>query len=225
MAVLVGAIMSVGCLGPSPSESGRWHTVQPRENLYRIAQFYGTSVAAIERANGVNDVTNLQPGARLWIPGTSPERRPKGPLVPPPDVAAGLQNERGEPATGTPPSRLQRPAQGPVTSKFGPRWGRQHEGIDIGAKNGSRVLAAAAGRVQFSGRKGSYGWVVIVKHEGGLATVYAHNRRNHVRKGQRVKRGQHIADVGRSGNATGPHLHFEVLRNGRPVDPLRYVPR
>ena len=76
----------------------------------------------------------------------------------------------------------------------------------------------------FSGRMGGYGNVVIVRHRGNLSTVYAHNRRNHVRKGDSVRKGEVIAAVGRTGNATGPNLHFEVRLREKPVDPLRFLP-
>jgi murein DD-endopeptidase MepM/ murein hydrolase activator NlpD len=86
-------------------------------------------------------------------------------------------------------------------------------------------VAAESGRVVLSGRRlGDYGNVVIVKHAGRYATVYAHNRRNLVREGEFVEKGQAIAQVGESGNASGPHLHFEIRRDRRAQDPLLYLP-
>jgi murein DD-endopeptidase MepM/ murein hydrolase activator NlpD len=115
---------------------------------------------------------------------------------------------------------------GIVTSGFGRRSGRPHEGLDISAHVGAPIWAAAAGVVIFSGRLGDYGNLVVIKHDELYATAYAHNKQNYVRKGDHVDRGQHIADVGKSGNARGnhPHLHFEVRRGEVQRDPLRYLP-
>jgi murein DD-endopeptidase MepM/ murein hydrolase activator NlpD len=117
------------------------------------------------------------------------------------------------------------PARGPVTSGFGYRYHpvlkyrRLHTGLDIGAGYGSAVYAAAAGEVIFASWRGGYGQCIIVLHGGGVATLYAHLSRIHVRAGQTVRRGQKIGAVGSTGLSTGPHLHFEVRRNGVPVNP------
>ncbi|NNL67995.1 MAG: M23 family metallopeptidase, partial [Myxococcales bacterium] len=116
------------------------------------------------------------------------------------------------------------PAEGRLTSKFGRRWGRRHQGIDLAAKPGTPVRAAEAGRVIFSARLGAYGNAVVVRHSEHYNTVYAHNRKLHVRKGDWVERGEKIAEVGSTGRSTGPHLHFEVRRGRKPQDPLLYLP-
>lgn len=116
------------------------------------------------------------------------------------------------------------PADGQVSSTFGRRGSSVHDGIDIAAPEGSPVRAAADGEVLYSGALRGYGKVVIVEHGGGLTTVYAHNRDNLVRPGDRVRRGDVIAAVGRSGKTTGPNLHFEVRRNKRASDPLAFLP-
>jgi murein DD-endopeptidase MepM/ murein hydrolase activator NlpD len=95
-----------------------------------------------------------------------------------------------------------------------------HTGVDIGAGYGSSIRAAADGEVIFAGHKGGYGNCVIVDHGGGVATLYAHCSSMLVSDGQEVKQGQTIARVGSTGMATGPHLHFEVRRNGTPVNPF-----
>jgi murein DD-endopeptidase MepM/ murein hydrolase activator NlpD len=123
-----------------------------------------------------------------------------------------------------PPVVLRWPARGSVTSGFGSRNGRQHDGIDISGYHGAIVRAAADGTVVFSGRKRTYGRVVILEHGGGLETVYAHNTDNFVVAGSRVRQGQGIADMGSTGRSTGPHLHFEVRLANRPVDPLACLP-
>jgi len=126
-------------------------------------------------------------------------------------------------ATGAAPD-LHWPAQGEVTSGFGERGRRPHDGIDISGYVGRAVRAAADGVVVFSERKRGYGRVVILDHGGGYSTLYAHNWDNLVWNGVNVKRGRVIAEMGTSGRSSGPHLHFEVLIEGRPVDPLTCLP-
>ena len=115
------------------------------------------------------------------------------------------------------------PVSGPVTSGFGWRWGRMHEGIDIGVPTGTPVVAAAAGQVIHAGWLGGYGNLVVIDHGGGLATAYGHNSSIVVGHGSSVEQGQVIAHAGSTGNSTGPHVHFEVRVNGSPVDPLGYL--
>ncbi len=116
------------------------------------------------------------------------------------------------------------PVNGGVTSSFGGRRRNWHRGIDIGARYGTVVRAAAAGRVVFSGRKRDYGRMVILEHADGYTTVYAHNQENFALNGAYVQQGEEIAEVGSTGNATGPHLHFEVRIGDRLVDPLACLP-
>jgi len=116
------------------------------------------------------------------------------------------------------------PARGGVTSAFGIRGGDLHEGIDISSQHGMVVRAAAAGTVVFSDRKPGYGRVIFLKHPGGYKTVYAHNQDNLVMTGARVEQGQVIADMGSTGEASGPHLHFEIRVGDRPVNPLDCLP-
>jgi murein DD-endopeptidase MepM/ murein hydrolase activator NlpD len=128
------------------------------------------------------------------------------------------------PSDGTPSSHgLVWPAAGPVTSPFGYRWGRLHEGIDIGAGYGATIVAAAAGRVIYCGWMEGYGNLTVIDHGGGLATAYGHQSSIAVSCGQDVAQGQAIGAVGSTGHSTGPHLHFEVRVNGSPVDPLGYL--
>jgi murein DD-endopeptidase MepM/ murein hydrolase activator NlpD len=115
------------------------------------------------------------------------------------------------------------PVSGPVTSPFGWRWGRMHEGIDIAAPSGSPIRAAAAGVVIHAGWMGGYGNLVVLDHGGGLATAYAHASSIIVGNGQSVAQGQTLSYVGCTGHCFGPHLHFEVRVNGAPVDPLGYL--
>lgn len=115
------------------------------------------------------------------------------------------------------------PVSGPITSSFGPRWGRMHEGIDVAAPAGAPVRAAAAGQVLYAGWMGGYGNLVVLDHGGGLATAYAHLSSIAVSEGATVAQGQVIGAVGSTGHSFGPHLHFEVRVGGTPVDPLGYL--
>ena len=110
-------------------------------------------------------------------------------------------------------------AQGVVTSRFGRRHGRPHNGIDIGLRTGDPVHSMFPGVVRFAGSFGSFGRIVVVRHWNGLETYYAHLHRVRVTVGQEVEAGHVIGLSGSSGRSTGPHLHLEVRFNGRPVDP------
>jgi murein DD-endopeptidase MepM/ murein hydrolase activator NlpD len=116
------------------------------------------------------------------------------------------------------------PANGPVTSEFGRRWGRIHEGIDIGGPTGSPIFAARTGTVTFTGRMGGYGLMTLIDHGGGIVTAYAHQSRIGVSNGQRVAAGERIGSIGCTGSCTGPHLHFEVRVNGTARNPRNYLP-
>jgi murein DD-endopeptidase MepM/ murein hydrolase activator NlpD len=111
-----------------------------------------------------------------------------------------------------------------VTAEFGiPRGGSRHEGIDLAAPAGTPVWATADGTVVDTGRGGRFGKTVVIDHGAGYRTRYAHLKKIDTEKGKRVKRGDVIGRVGKSGNASGPHLHYEVLKNGVPVNPRGYL--
>ncbi|HLT04994.1 MAG TPA: M23 family metallopeptidase [Pseudomonas sp.] len=121
--------------------------------------------------------------------------------------------------------------QGYLSSPFGRRTDpftgkpRMHRGVDFAAREGTDVVAVAAGVVTWSGRKSGYGTTVEINHGDGYVTLYAHNRENLVRVGELVQRGQAIAKVGSSGRSTGPHVHFEVIKDGRQVNPYSFIAR
>jgi murein DD-endopeptidase MepM/ murein hydrolase activator NlpD len=116
------------------------------------------------------------------------------------------------------------PVNGPVTSPFGWRWGRMHQGIDIGVPTGTAIHAAAAGTIIYCGWEDGYGNLVVIDNGGNLATAYAHQSAIAVACGESVQQDQVIGYVGCTGHCTGPHLHFEVRIDGNPVDPLGYLP-
>jgi murein DD-endopeptidase MepM/ murein hydrolase activator NlpD len=112
-----------------------------------------------------------------------------------------------------------------VTSPFGRRGGEFHEGVDLKASEGTTVVAAQDGVVLYAGHKiRGYGNLVVLKHSGGVSTIYAHNSKLLVKAGERVKRGSKIALSGRTGHARGPHLHFEVREGTKAVDPMIVLP-
>jgi murein DD-endopeptidase MepM/ murein hydrolase activator NlpD len=114
------------------------------------------------------------------------------------------------------------PVNGVVTSGFGMRWGRMHEGIDIAAPTGTAIHAAAGGTVIYAGVMSGYGNIVVIDHGGGISTAYGHMSAIWVGGGT-VSQGQGIGAVGCTGHCTGPHVHFEVRVNGSPVDPMGYL--
>ncbi len=116
------------------------------------------------------------------------------------------------------------PSSRRISSKFGYRWGRKHEGIDISARYNSHIVAAESGVVVYAGSQlGSYGKIVVIGHSGGFFTVYAHANSLHVKTGQTVYRGQVIAKIGSTGRSTGPHLHFEVRSQSKAFDPIYFL--
>lgn len=191
-----------------PNLKGALHTVAQGDTLWEIAQLYQTDLQEIVRVNGLDDPSRLRPGTVLLIPGAQALVAQRLLLV----------DSNG---------RLRRafdwPVKGRISSRFGPRWGRMHEGLDIAVNTGTQVRAAADGVVRFAGWNGGYGYLVVIDHGRGIETRYAHNSRLLVKRGQRVSRGEVIARSGSTGNSTGPHVHFEIRQNGKPVDPLRYL--
>ena len=219
----LAAALVAACAGPPapraapPPRGDSVHVLRPGETVYRLSRYYEVPVEAIVRANGLVDVSDLAVGTRLRIPGA--RRRPPGDDLSLAAVAPGLPG--GGPDTDL---RFAWPLEGRLSSGFGRRGRRPHQGIDISARPGTPIRAAEAGKVIYSGWLGGYGRVVIVKHAGRYSTVYAHNRANKVRVGQFVERGDVVALVGSSGRSSGPHVHFEVRRDDRAQNPLRFLP-
>ena len=206
-------------------QRGVYHTVQKGQTLHSIAHTYDIDVNRLKRINGIFNPLRLQVGARLWIP----EAR---------QVLEIHSKKRGA-KRGKWKNKVKLnedtkavkgffiwPVQGQLTSKFGNRNGRHHDGIDIGARKGAPIVSAADGKVMFSGwGPTGYGLMVIIKHKNNLTTVYAHNSHIHVHKNQVVKQRQKIASVGSTGRSTGPHLHFEVRNDSHAYNPLQYLPK
>lgn len=182
---------------------GTVHVVAAGENAEDIAAKYEVKLSALLDYNEM-DPNNLIKGQELVIPGAEPL-----------DFA-----DRG----GALDSFVWPVRGGYISSPFGMRWGQLHEGLDIAVNTGTPVYAAKSGRVTFSGWNGGYGNTVDIDHGGGVMTRYAHNHRLIVSNGQYVQQGQIIAYSGNTGNSTGPHLHFEIRQDGKPVDPMLHLP-
>jgi biotin carboxyl carrier protein len=200
---------------------GTWHVVAPGETAWSIAHQAGIPLEDLLEINGLKRSETLEPGRTLFILG-----KPDAPSSAPESAPAPIVSASPAPAASKSDAPLRWPVKAPrLTSPFGTRWGRNHEGIDMAAPIGTPVYAAAAGDVIYAGDQvRGYGNMVVVKHSGDLVTVYAHNSLLLVHTGDRVTVGQEIARVGDTGRATAPHLHFEVRRGEVPQDPMPFLP-
>jgi len=218
----------VACASRSPSPAlgvrrsqGIYHVVQPGENLFRIGKAYDVAVEELARANSIRDPSLIHVGQRIFIPGGA-RQLPVATITP----AEAVPASRGPiaPADGALDDFIA-PVSGSINSLFGPRNGSFHDGVDIGAPEGTPILAVADGEVVYSSQLRGYGNLVIVRHASGIVSVYAHNQSNLVREGQKIERGEVIARVGSTGRVTGPHLHFEIRKNNAAQDPILYMPQ
>ena len=175
--------------------------VKKGESLWSISREYNVKLESIIAANSITNASKISTGQQLRIPNV--------------------------PGTRSSICNFIWPVRGRITSPYGMRVisGRKdfHAGIDIGSPTGTNIVAAESGRVSYAGYMRGYGNVIILSHDGAYSTVYGHNSVNLVKKGQYVKRGNIIGKVGSTGNATGPHLHFEVRLSGKSVNPLSYL--
>jgi murein DD-endopeptidase MepM/ murein hydrolase activator NlpD len=202
-----------------PDLVGATHVVKKGETVYRIARTYGVEPRDLLEVNDITDVRQLKPGMEIFIPGA---QRPLE--VPPLPGGTAPEPEQALPTVPPRDAQFRWPVRGVLYSRFGVRQGQRHDGIDIAAPEGTIVGAAAAGTVVYTGRQSGYGAIVILKHDSGLITLYAHNSAVLVKEGERVAAGAPVARVGQSGRTTGPHLHFEVREGARPRNPLFFLP-
>lgn len=185
--------------------SVQFHTVAPGETLSGIARSFGVAVKEIAAANGMKNEDLVMAGEKLLIARNSGLRGTPG---------------AGAASRGLPVGEMDWPVLGWISSPFGLREGKMHDGIDLAADHGTPIRAAMAGRVSSAGPRGGYGLAVILDHSGGTCTLYAHCSKILVSEGEWVSKGQVIALVGNTGNSRGPHLHLELRLNEVPYDPL-----
>lgn len=233
LVVLGAAMLAAGCLSASrPMHAepplGQWYVVERGETLADIARRAGVPEEDLLEVNGFHSATEAHPGKLIFVLFGPGPRRDAGA---PPDAAPAVQPPSAPPQPTQPAgkvtsARFRWPVDSPrVTSLFGSRWGRPHEGIDLQAAIGTPVYAADEGEVVYAGNTvRGYGNMIVLKHPDNLMTVYAHNSVLLVKVGDRVGSGQRIALSGQSGHATGPHVHFEVRRAQIPRDPLQFLP-
>jgi murein DD-endopeptidase MepM/ murein hydrolase activator NlpD len=195
---------------PMPA-AGIHHLVRPGETLTAIGRLHGINWQTLAQVNQLVDPHRIEVGQAIWIPSQ-------------PGTGGSGVPALAAPSRFVPERRMQWPTDGVLSSGFGMRDGRLHGGIDISGARGTPIVAVDGGVVRFSGRgPDGYGNVVMLDHGNGLMTLYAHNERNVVRQGERVRRGQTVALMGDSGRASGTHVHFEVHQHGRLADPLRWL--
>ena len=241
-------LLSVPAYGGSPKKKdGVYHPVAKGVTLYRISQAYKVPIAKLMEANRLSSPSAIRAGQNLFIPGAKVVLpvEPYVPLSPSEKKKLERSLDTGEPpALPSPPAEISKerqdsekppwwgreldiiwPIQGKITSPFGPRGKRHHDGIDIGSPSYQEVKAAMDGEVILARHtRTGYGKVVILRHDQGFSTIYGHLNVIIAREGEAVRQGQPIGGVGSTGRSTGPHLHFELRHVDRPLDPLPLLP-
>lgn len=206
IAVFTGTLFFAGGCVHDTAPRYRVVTLGQSDSLWRVARAHGVSLGDLVRANPGLQPSLLRPGSRIYLP---------------PGRGFRMPSSFGWRSGG---DAFIWPVTGRINSVFGRRGRRRHDGLDLKAPRGSPVHAAEGGRVIASDRTRGYGNFIKIRHSASFVTLYAHNNVNLVVLGARVVRGQVIARVGQTGNATGPHLHFEIIRDARARDPLYYLP-
>ncbi len=236
--VAILAVSAYLCSGCSLVASGRGardvvHEIKAGDTLSKIGDAYGVPAEEIRAYNDIRDPRKLRIGQRVVIPAVGPLKSSQAlPL----SEARPVETERAQlkmvsiAGVRSYIGDLEYPvASARYSSRFGWRWSKFHEGMDLAAPEGADILAAHDGEVVFvSDSWSGYGKVVVIKGDR-IMTVYGHNSRNKVSKGDRVEKGEVIAKVGQTGDASGPHLHFETRvlnEQGRyaAVNPMVFYP-
>ena len=205
---------------PSPPhrKKGVYHVVERHQTFYRICKTYGVDLKEVSSLNGISDPSKIQTGQRIFIPGAKKVLKVEIVID---DVVA----EPGEKAKiAYKKLDFIWPVEGKISDVFEEVESRRHQGIDISSPLGTPIKASNAGMVIYSNNTiRGYGNLVILRHSEEYVTVYAHNQVNVVEEGVWVEKGQIIGKVGQTGKASGPHLHFEIRRNNRALDPMLFL--
>jgi len=191
------------------------------ENLFRIGKAYDVPYQELAKINRIANPHQIRVGQMVFIPGAT-RQLPVEIITP---EKAEFEARRLPDQPGMSPDGLIWPVKGSISSKFGPRGESFHDGVDIEASEGTSIRAIAKGVVMYSDKLRGYGNLIIIRHAGGLVSVYAHNRSNRVREGQAVEQGEMIGEVGSTGRVSAPHLHFEIRKDNVARDPLYYLPQ
>ncbi len=194
------------------------HQVRKGDTLWDISHRYGADWVEVVGMNGVEDPHNLSIGETLVIPFAGEKKEAS------PALAQQVQEKVQEEKIVRERGPFIWPVDGPISSPFGPREGGFHYGLDIAVPTGTPLRAIAEGTVEFSGWRGGYGRAVILDHGQGWQSLYGHASRLNVREGEWVYQGQIIARAGATGNATGPHLHLEIIEEGKKLNPIKHLP-
>ncbi len=220
-ALCLFALLLAACGGYGRRVPGVYHGVRPGQSLFRIAKTYGVSVEEIRRVNRITDPAKIRAGDALFIPRA---RRLLYVPIYRPEETAILERKLPARRNRAPQLRFTWPVKGRIITQFGIEDGFKNNGIAIAAPRGTPIQAAEEGKVVYSGADlRDYGNLIIIDHRGGFATVYAHNRINLVKRGAKVRKGQVIAEVGMTGIAESPYVHFEIRRAGKAKDPLVFL--
>jgi murein DD-endopeptidase MepM/ murein hydrolase activator NlpD len=235
----------------SPGWEGQ-HTLKAGESLYGVARQYHVELAELQRVNGIAESAKVRAGTVLRVPGSTEPADPNGSLQSPsvahggataPPVQARIINQPDKVKTAalgnraddaSPPLPAQRaveagkfrwPARGRVIVAFGARAdGTRNDGINIAVPLGTEIHAAESGRVAYAGSElKGYGNLVLIRHDGGWVSAYAHADQIMVKRDDMVRRGQVIGRAGKTGSVDQPQLHFELRQGAKPVDPLPHM--
>ncbi|MBL7156828.1 MAG: peptidoglycan DD-metalloendopeptidase family protein [Candidatus Omnitrophica bacterium] len=190
------------------STPGIYHEVERGQTLWNISRIYNVDLEKIIRANRLPDASKIEVGQLVFVPEIRDPGRKK----------VYVKSSKSE--------NFIWPVKGIIVSYFGSMNNMvKNKGLNIQARDGSNVVASLSGRVTFaSDHMKGYGKTIIIDHPGGLQTVYAYNKQNLVNPDQRVKQGEVIAKVGKTGRAQKPTLHFEIRKNHKPQNPFYYLP-
>lgn len=229
--------------------TAKFHTVCKGDTLYNISKRYNVDVTTLSKLNNLQPPFTLSIGQRLAIPGSvggSTETYTPEPVKTQPQKTSGFSFWKSTPkktasssstvkktttvktasVSKTRKNKFAWPLKGTIISKYGTIGkGRNNDGINIKATLGAAVKAADAGRVAYAGNElKGFGNLILIKHDDGWITAYAHNDRLFVKKGQRVRKGEKIAAAGSTGSVNTPQLHFEIRSGKKALNPFNYLP-